>query len=138
MYCNKSMSLITADFEPAVIKGVSGVYATLCRVIPNITGVFQITLINFNETAVQLHNRKHLGVLLTSNETICTADSVEDDNASHIANNIIHGDLSEGNRTSLLSLISKYQSIFAANPKKPTLVKNLEHRIITDNALPVS
>ena len=28
MHCNKSMSLITADFEPAVIKGVSWVYGT--------------------------------------------------------------------------------------------------------------
>ena len=87
---------------------------------------------------MQLHNHKHLGVLLPSNETICTADSVEGDNASQIANNITHCDLSEGNRASLLSLISKYQSIFAASPKKPTLVKTLEHRIITDNAQPVS
>ena len=97
---------------------------TPSRVIPNIRGVFLITLINVDKTAVQLNNCKRLGVLLTSNETICTADSVEGDNASHIANNITHGDLSEGNRASLLSLISKCQSIFAANPKKPTLVKN--------------
>ena len=65
--CNKSMSLITADFEPATIKGVSGVYATPCRVIPNIAGVFQITLINVNEIPVELNSRKPLGVLLTSN-----------------------------------------------------------------------
>ena len=60
---------------------------------------------------MQLNNRKHLGVLLTSNETICTADSVEGKNTSHIANNITHGDLSVENRTSLLSLKASFHLI---------------------------
>ena len=30
VHCNKSMSLITADFELATVKGVTGVYATPC------------------------------------------------------------------------------------------------------------
>ena len=138
VHCNKSMSLITADFEPATLKGVTGVYATPCRVIPNIAGVFQITLINVNELPVELNNRKHMGVLLTSNETICTVDSVDGESASNLTTNITHGDLSAENKRSLLSLISKYQSIFATDPKKPSLVKNPEHRIVTDNAQPVS
>ena len=41
--CKKSSSLQTADFEPVVIGGVSGVYGTRCRVIPDLDGVFKIT-----------------------------------------------------------------------------------------------
>ena len=37
-----------------------------------------------------------------------------------------------------MSLITRYEGIFASNPKKPSLVKNMKHRIITDNALPVN
>ena len=33
--CNRSVSLITADFEPAAIEGKPGIYTTHCRVIPN-------------------------------------------------------------------------------------------------------
>ena len=117
------MSFITADFEPRAIRGVSGVYATPCWVIPNVACVLQITLLNVNETPVELNNCKHLGVLLTSNEAICTVDSLEGDNVSNITNNITHGDLSAEDKTSLFSFISKYQGIFPVNPKKATLVK---------------
>ena len=85
-----------------------------------------------------MNNRKQIGVLLPSNETICTVDSVEGESASNLTTNITHGDLSAENKRSLLSLMSKYQSIFATDPKKPSLMKNLEHRIVTDNARPVS
>ena len=138
VHCNKSMSLITADFEPATIKGVSGVYATPCRIIPNVAGVFQVTLLNVSNNPVELNSRKHIGKLVTSNKTICTIDSVGSEQSSITTANVTHGDLSADEKTSLLSLISKYNNIFAENPKKPTLVKNVEHRIITEDAQPVS
>ena len=69
VHCNKYMSLITADFKPATIKAVSGVYATPCQIIPNVAGVFQVTLLNVNNNPVELK-------LVTSNKTICTIASV--------------------------------------------------------------
>ncbi len=47
--CSNSLSLITADFEPKPIVGVMGVYDTRCRVIPELDGVFQITLLNVKQ-----------------------------------------------------------------------------------------
>ena len=38
----------------------------------------------------------------------------------------------------LLDLITEFEDVFAVNPKKPRLNKNLEHRIITQDALPQS
>ena len=36
-----------------------------------------------------------------------------------------------------MALISKYKDIFASNPRKPTPVRNMTHRIITNDAQPV-
>ena len=45
VHCSKSISLITADFKSILFQGDKGVYATRCRIIPNIDGVFQISLL---------------------------------------------------------------------------------------------
>ena len=34
--CNKAISLLTMDFETTKVQGIPGVYATRCRVIPNL------------------------------------------------------------------------------------------------------
>ena len=116
VHCHKSMSLITANFEPA-IKGVSGVYVTPCRIISNVAGVFQVTLLNVNNDPVELNSRKLIRKLVTSNKTICTIDSVESEHFLITTANVTHCDLSADEKTSLLSLISKYNNIFAENPK---------------------
>ena len=72
--CKKSSSLITADFEPVAIGGASGVYATRCCIIPDLDGIFNITLLNVNEHPISLGYGKHIGNLIPSDETIPQQD----------------------------------------------------------------
>ena len=44
--CKKSFALITADLDPTAVPSKPGIYPTYCRVIPNIEGVFYISLLN--------------------------------------------------------------------------------------------
>jgi len=54
------------------------------------------------------------------------------------AKNLSHGEhLTKDQEYRLEKLIKEYHDIFASNPKKPALVQNAEHRIITGDALPV-
>ena len=38
--CNRSLSLVAADFEPISLHSIPGVYTTKCRIIPDVEGVF--------------------------------------------------------------------------------------------------
>ena len=51
---------------------------------------------------------------------------------------IVHGEgLPHEEKQRLISLITKFSDVFATNPRKPSLVKTMEHRIITGDAQPV-
>ena len=67
--CSKSFSLITADFEPKPIIGIGGVYATCCRIVPDLEGVFQVPLLNVNNDKVKLNSRKFIGTLSMVKDT---------------------------------------------------------------------
>ena len=138
--CNQSVALLTMDFEPTQIFGMPGVYATRCRVIPNLQGVFQITMLNTTANPIVINNRKCIGKLHPVRETRQHQQTVlENELSSLFAKDLCLGtDLSPEQRQQLVSLITKYEGIFASNPKKPSLVKNMKHRIITDDALPVN
>ena len=136
--CSNSLSLITADFEPNHLGGVMGVYATHCRVIPDLDGVFQITLLNVNNDKVTVTSRKFVGNLMMVNETVSKIDSKEVGISSNPQWNITHGNnISDHEKDHLRTSISKYSEIFASNSKKLTPVRNMTHRIITNDAQPV-
>ena len=59
--CDPSFSLVTTDFEPEMSKKPSSMYATRCRVIPNIDGYFQISLLNTIASPVSLAANECLG-----------------------------------------------------------------------------
>ena len=61
--CDPSFSLVTADFEPDMSQKLSGVYSRRCRVIPNIDGYFQISLLNTTPSSVSLAANECLGSL---------------------------------------------------------------------------
>ena len=61
--CKDDLALLTGDFAPKNALCVKGVYASRARVIPNVDGVFQISLLNVSETDVVLKSRKSLGAL---------------------------------------------------------------------------
>ena len=136
--CSKSLSLITADFEPKAIIGIGGVYATCYRIVPDLEGVFQVTLFNVNNDKVALNSRKLIGTVSMVKETVpkIKPEKVEKTPGSKLSIN--HGNaLMEKEQDQLRALISQYEDIFAANPRKPTPVRNMTHRIITDKAQPV-
>ena len=134
--CKKSSSLQTADFEPVVIEGVSGVYGTRCRVIPDLEGVFKITLLNINEHTISINSRKHVGNFITSDEVILPQDFAAI--TEQFAQDVKCGEsLLPDEKEQLFSLLHTYNEIFAVNPKKPSRVTTMQHRTITDNAQPV-
>ena len=107
-----------------------GVYATRCRVIPNLQGVFQITMLNTTANPIVINNRKCIGKLYPVQETQQQQTVLGNESSSPFAKDISLGaDLSQEQRQQLVSLITKYEGIFASNPKKPSLVKNMKHRI---------
>ena len=70
VHAAKSQPLLTADFEPKSIHGISGVYATDCRVIPDIEGKFHIPMLNVTSQPVFLHSRLCNGTLISLNNTL--------------------------------------------------------------------
>ena len=136
--CNKSLSLLTADFEPISLRSIPGVYATKCRIIPDVEGVFQITFLNVNDSPIDLYARKCVGNLVSSRIASLQQEPSTSKDQINRAKNLNHGEhLTTDQQCRLETLIKEYSDIFASNPKKPALVKNAEHRIITGDALPV-
>ena len=128
--------MITADYEPVEIQGFHGVYATRCRVIPNLEGVFEILLLNATTDEIVLNAKKHVGHLFHAAESVAVLD--EQTQTSIDPSSIVYGpELSYHDKSQLRSLISEFSDVFAYNPKKPTLVKNMEHHIVTNDAQPV-
>ncbi len=132
------MSLLTADFEPANIPGTQGVYATRCRIVPDIEGIFQITMLNINESPIVLTPRKIVGRLSIPTRVVAHVTPDNDTHNQEFVENIVHGDhLSPDQKNQLISVLNEFKEVFATNPKKPSIVKNMEHRIITGDAQPV-
>ena len=136
--CSNSLSLITADFEPKPLMGVSGVYATSCMIIPDLDVIFQISLLNVNNDKVTINSRKFIGAVSIVKGNVATSEPAKVEKPSSSKLNIIHGNaISEKEEDQLRALISQYGDIFAVNPRKPTPVRNMTHHIITDKAQPV-
>lgn len=134
--CNQSLALLTADFEPFLVT--HGVYATRCRIIPNIKGVFQITLLNVNNTSCMINSEKKIGSLIAVEETVASVDTLDSDLSVNLDQNIVYGEnLSVNEKEKISTLISQYSDIFAQNPKKPKVVTNMHHHIVTNDALPI-
>ena len=54
--CKNNYFMCDSSFEPKPLPGVRGVYASKARVVPNVHGVFQITVLNVTESDVTLRN----------------------------------------------------------------------------------
>lgn len=139
VHCPKSSSLVTADFEP-LTRFTTGIYATHCRVIPNTEGIFHILLLNVNTESISLKNNTTIGHLVHPDEVYRVSSEVNSSESLSIDffKDVAYAKtLDSMQRNQIASLLSKYRGVFASNPKKPTLVKGMEHRIITSHAQPV-
>ena len=85
-----------------------------------------------------LQAKKRVGSLVEVGETIASIDVPKQDDSINLDNNLVYGEnLSQDDKDRISCLISEYVDIFAPNPKIPTLVKNMQHHIVTNEALPV-
>ena len=131
--------MITADFDPLPFKQTPGVYATRCRIIPNVDGIFQVSLLNTNDKSVTIKPQQRIGGLIKIDETIASVDHNDHDHPTNLENSIEYGEnLSDDENSQVSSLISTDVDIFATNPKKPYLVNIMQHRIITSETHPVN
>ena len=72
------------------------------------------------------------------NESVSKIYSIEEKNLPSNQSNINHGNnISDDEKDQLRALISMYGDVFASNSRKPTQVRNMAHRIITNDAQPV-
>jgi len=146
-------------------QNLNGVYATRSRVIPKIDGLFPINVLNVTPTDIYLLSRKSIGsiqptsasmpsdfpnvtptdIYLLSRKSIGsiqpTSASMPSDFPSEGApfniNITLSKNLSGTKNTQLMALLTDYKDAFATNPRKPRKTNLLEHRIITNDALPV-
>ena len=133
--CSTFNSLLEGDFEPNVAPNVRGLYATRSRIIPNIDGVFPIAVLNVTESDIHLHSRKIMGSINATNESVNELFGsnhvfVDTDNFT------ISDQLSPAERDRIKSLLTDYKEAFARNLKCSERTQILEHRIITNDALP--
>ena len=104
-----------------------------------VEGVFNITLLNVSSNSIQLDSREHLGHLINSDNSISVIEPGSTTTVPNVEENLVFGgNLSNAQKDRMSSLVSRYKDISASNPKKPNLVKNMEHRIITNDAQPVN
>ena len=134
--CSTINSLLEGDFEPQLLPNVNGVYATRSRVIPNIDGLFPITVLNVTPADIYLPSRKSIGSIQPTS-VLLTSDSPGEWAACNINDITLSDNLSATENTNLMSLIMDYKDVFATNPRKPRKTNLLEHRSITNDALPV-
>ena len=130
--CDVKTAFLEGDFDPATIGGMTGIYASRTRVIPNSAGIFTISVLNVSTDDMILSARKAVGTLHAAATGSITPGPSNDtplyDCGTH---------LSAEEKTKLMSLISSYQDLFAQNPKKPQKNKIIEHKIITDDSMPI-
>ena len=117
---------------------INSVPFTKARIVPNINGVFQVTVLNVSESDATIKRRTPMGSLVKADEIICSLDQESSTEVfQHLEGITIGENLTKDQQKKVRSLIEKYQDIFATNPKKPERTTTMEHRIDTGDALPV-
>ena len=135
-------AFLVGDFEPTRIDGITGTYGTYARVIPNAEGAFKIANVNFNSDALELPSRKTIAFLNPAGSAVSVASYPANTTCASPSPDPLPqfqtgAQLSAAERDRLSNLIHRYDDIFATNPKIPKRNNVLEHKIITDDSLPV-
>ena len=76
--CDTKTAFLEGDFAPTTIAGMTGIYASKTRVIPNSAGVFTMSLLNVSAEDKILTARKPVGTLHPSTTGSITSDSSKD------------------------------------------------------------
>ena len=115
----------TEDFDPIPIKGVPGVFVSKARVIPDVLGRFQLTVVNVNECDVNIRGRTGVGFVDQVGKTVA---SVSVDQKSSVIDSINYGEnLSPSELAQAKKLEKKYEQLFTENSKKPKQTHLVNH-----------
>ena len=66
--CKKKYSMLDLDFEPKKIA--SGVFITKARIVPDVNGIFLLSVLNVSDSEISINGRKVLGHVQEADETI--------------------------------------------------------------------
>ena len=139
--CKKRYSMLDLDFEPK--KLTKGVFVTKARVVPDVNGVFLLSILNVSDSEVCINGRRVLGHVEKAGETLGYVPEEAINNVkewdpenSHLAGATFGSNLSTNEKSKLVEIIRKHSNVFARNPKKPSQT-SVVHPIVTGNALPV-
>ena len=143
--CSKNHGLLSSEFRPKSIPGVSGVYLSRAIVSPDVNGHFLITMVNVNVKSVSLKKKQVVGMIDTSQERVTQIKVVEEVREDKQVGGttepyekcVVGDNLSADEKEIMKSLLKKHASLFASDPKKPNCTNRVEHRILTGDALPV-
>ena len=98
--------------------------------IPQYRGRFQISFLKSSDEIVSLKAKTRVGSLLEVGETIARIDIPNQDDCINLDTDIVYGEnLSQDDKDKFSCIISNDGDIFAPNQKKPTLAKNMQHKI---------
>ena len=101
-----SIALITADFEPFPVA--LGIYASHCRIIPIIKGVFQIKLLNASNTSYVINRERKIGSLNEIEPAVASFEHIDSKLSEYLESNIVYSDyLSVAQRTKIRTLVSE-------------------------------
>lgn len=137
--CSNSLSLITADHEPLPLQGAS---RSICNSLQNNSKhrrCFSNFIIKYQYKPVSINANKQVGTIIAIEDSVSSVNKSELINSINLEDSIVYGkNLSSVEKEKISSLISSFGDIFAKNPMKPTLVKDMQHHIITDETQPVN
>lgn len=138
--CKDHCSLLESDFEPRKLMTLPGLVACKARVVPNVNGIFHITVLNTTQCDVIIPSRHVIGHLYDADEVMVRMDPGEEQK-KEIVNPIdditLGENLSSDQQNQIRDLVTGYKDIFADNPKNPTRTILTEHKIVTGDSLPV-
>ena len=136
--CKSSESLLTSNFQSS-FKIMNGIYFSDARVIPNVNGCFNISVINVGDEDVTLNKRTVVGKVLPGfrNVMAINDNTTVDDVEFKLNSEQLGPNLSDKERNVIEKLVQSYKNVFASNPKRPSRSTTMQHEIETGDARPV-
>ena len=102
-----------------------------------LTGIFQVTVLNVTETDVTISYRRTLGVIHKVDGTIFQVKKSDTPKIFHYEGITLGTKLHDDQKKKVNNILKEYENVFAANPNKPKCTTVTEHQIITGDSLPV-
>ena len=131
-------ALLEMDFEPKKVNHSKGIVVCKARVVPNVNGMFLVTVLNSTGKDIVLNNRQVVGTLCEGTDIVASVTYPTQKSNLNFTGSVKMGkNLSVEERNKIEKLVSSYTDVFAQNPQKPKQTSMMKHKIITGDTLPV-